>query len=86
MNRDQLNMVPAKDTIHAAYAALSGAQSFPPPQQVMGAAILFNEMCELLQLDPSEMLDKCRRVRINALDHYSIEMRALQDYIRGELR
>jgi hypothetical protein len=85
MNRDQLNMVPAFHTIQTAYAALSGAQASPPAQQVMGFAVLFYEACTLLRLDPSEMLDKARRVRRDAEDNYSVELRALHDYINEEL-
>ena len=85
MNRDQLNMVDARLTVQTAYAALSGAQDHPAPMQVMGFAVLFNEVCEALRLDPSEMLDKARRVRRVAQDHYSLEIRPLHEYIIKEL-
>ena len=82
LNRDQLNMVPAFDTIRTAYGALSGAQGDPPAQQVMAYAILFNEVCNELRLDPAEMLDKARRLHRHAEDNLSIELRALSNYIR----
>lgn len=85
-NRDQLNMVPAHATLQTAYASLNGAQSAPTPQQVMGVAVLFHQLCVALSLDPSEMLDKARRVERHAQDHYSLELRALQQYIREEIR
>jgi hypothetical protein len=85
MNHDQLNMVNARDTVQTAYAALSGAQSAPPAQQVMAYAVLFYEACQVLRLDPSEMLDKARRLHRNAQDHYSVELRALNDYLSKEL-
>lgn len=85
MNRDQLNMVPAHPTIQTAYAALSGAQDSPPAMQVMGIAVLFHEVCEALRLDPSEMLDKARRVKRHAQDHYSLELGSLHNYVREEL-
>lgn len=85
LNQDQLAMVPAHSTIQTAYAALSGAQSSPVPMQVMGFAVLFNEACLALRLDPSEMLDRARRVARHAEDHFSIELRALRDYIQKEL-
>ena len=85
MNTDQLNMVPAFHTIQTAYAALSGAQDSPPAQQVMGIAVLFHEVCTNLRLDPSEMLDKARRVHRHAEDHFSLELRSLHNYIREEL-
>ena len=85
LNRDQLSMVNARDTIQVAYAALSGAQSTPAPLQVMAFAVLFNETCRELQLDPSEMLDKAQRVQRHAADFYSNELRALRMYIAQEL-
>lgn len=85
MNRDQLNMVGARATVQTAYAALSGAQEAPPAEQVMAYAVLFHEACETLQLDPSEMLDKARRLHRIAQDHYSVELGALRDYMKKEL-
>lgn len=85
MNLDQLNMVPARDTVQTAYAALSGAQGHPAAQQVMAFAVLFYEACEVLRLDPSEMLDKARRIHRNAQDHYSVELGALHTYLKKEL-
>jgi hypothetical protein len=85
MNRDQLSMVPARDTIQTAYAALSGAQSAPPAQQVMAYAVLFYEACQVLRLDPSQMLDAAQRLHRHAQDHYSVELRALNEYIAKEL-
>jgi hypothetical protein len=85
MNLDRLNMVPARDTVQTAYAALSGAQASPPAQQVMAYAVLFHETCVTLRLDPSEMLDKARRLHRIAQDHYSVELGALSDYIKKEL-
>lgn len=84
MNRDQLNMVPAWYTIQTAYAAVSAAQDSPKPQQVMGLVVLFYELCIRLQLDPSEMLDKARRLVRHAEDHHSLELEALRNYIKEE--
>ena len=85
MNLDRLSMVPAHATLKAAYSTLAGAQEFPAPMQAMGAAVLFHELCAVLRVDPSEMLDKARRVTRHAEDHYSLELRALRTYIKEEL-
>jgi len=85
LNHDQLSMVNARDTIQTAYAALSGAQTSPAPLQVMAYAVLFNEVCRELHLDPSQMLDAARRVHRHATDNYSHELRALGMYINQEL-
>lgn len=79
-------MVPARLTIQSAYAALDGAQSHPKPMQVMGITVLFVEVCKGLRLDPSEMLDKARRLTRHAEEHYSVELKALADYIQKELK
>jgi hypothetical protein len=85
MNRDRLSMVPARDTVQTAYAALSGAQSADPAQQVMAYAILFKEACQVLRLDVSQMLDAATRLTRHAEDTYSLEVHALRDYIKKEL-
>jgi len=85
LNLDQLNMVPARETVQVAYAALSGAQGTPPAMQVMAYAVLFHEACTALGLDPSEMLDKARRLHRIATDHYSNELHALHAYMTHEL-
>jgi hypothetical protein len=82
---DQANMVNPRLTIQTAYAALSGAQSEPAPQQLIAYAILFNEACNVLRLDVSEMLDKARRCARIAEDHYSIEIHALREFLRQGL-
>ena len=84
MNLDQLNSVPAWHTLQTAYAGIDGMQSSPAPMRVMAAAVLFNELCWELRLDPSEMLDKARRVACHAEQHLSNELKALRLYIRNE--
>ncbi|MFN3914760.1 MAG: hypothetical protein ACK4K3_07555 [Aquabacterium sp.] len=86
MNPDQMNMVSAHHTLQTAYAAVSAAQDAPPGEQVMSFGVLFLQVCEVLRLDPSEMLDKAARVVRHARDHHSLELRALQNYIREELK
>jgi hypothetical protein len=84
-NPDHMNMVAAQPTIQTAYAAVSAAQTAPPGEQVMSFAVLFHEVCTQLRLDPSEMLDKARRLVRHSEDHYSLEIHALREYIRKEL-
>lgn len=84
MNNDQLFMVPAWHTVQTAYQAVDAMQSSPAPQRVMGAALLFSELCRGLGLDPGQMLDAARRVTTVAQDHHSVELGALRSYIRKE--
>lgn len=86
MNLDQLNSVNAHHTLKTAYAAVSAAQDAPPGEQAMGFAVLFWQMCLMKRLDPSEMLDKARRVSRHAQDNLSLELKSLQEYIRQEIK
>lgn len=85
-NPDRMNMVSAHHTLQTAYSAVSAAQDAPPGEQVMSFAVLFLQTCEVLRLDPSEMLDKAHRVVRHAQDHHSLELRSLQEYIKKELK
>lgn len=85
-NPDRMNMVAAHPTLQTAYAAVSAAQEAAPGEQVMSFAVLFHEVCQHLRLDPSEMLDKARRVVRHAEDHFSLEIHALREYIKQELK
>lgn len=86
MDKTQIDMAPAFETVRTAYAAVSAMQGEPRGQQVMGIALLFRELTEALGLDPSEMLDKARRQARHAEDNYSLEIRALRAYIKEVLQ
>ena len=86
MNRDQLNSVVSFHAVEAAYAAVSALQAMPPAKQVMGAAVLFSVLCEELKLDPSELINKAQRVAKDADGFFTREMKALRDYVKGELK
>lgn len=86
MNRDQLNSVVSFHAVEAAYAALSAIQAMPKHKQVMGAAVLFTVICEELGMEPSELINKAQRVAKDADGFFTREMKALRDYVKGELR
>lgn len=85
MNPDHMNMAPANATLQNTYAALSAIQEVPGGAQVMAHTVLFYALCQELRLDPSEMLDKARRLMRHAEENYSLEVHALREYIRQEL-
>jgi len=85
VNPDQIFMAPAHPTIQTVYGLLTGGQGSPKAQQIIGMAVLFNEACDALKLDKGQMLDAAKRLAANAQDHYSIELRALREYITQEL-
>lgn len=86
MNRDQLNSVVSFHAVEAAYAAVSAVQTMAPAKQVMGAAVLFSVLCEELKLDASELINKAQRVAKDADGFFTREMKALRDYVKGELK
>lgn len=86
LNKDQLSMVPAHPTMQTAYGALTAVQDATPAAQVMAQALLFVQLCDTLKLDPGQMIDAGRRMSRTAADHYSIELRAMRDYIVNEIQ
>jgi hypothetical protein len=81
---DRINSMPANEAVRGALTVLNPIQGEPPEVQVMGVAVLFYAMCIQLGLDPSELMDKARRMA-KAGDlgrNYS----GLTDYVNGELR
>ena len=85
-NPDQMVMAPAHRTLQTTYQALSAIQEVNAGEQVMAHTVLFFTLCQELRLDPSEMLDKARRLTRHAQDHYSLELNALREYIQNELK
>lgn len=57
-----------------------------PEEQVAGVAVLFAAMCEGLSLNPSQVIDASyRRMSVDDTFHKR-EVKALRDYVQGELR
>lgn len=84
--RDNLPTTNARDAVTAAYQAVSTLQDFTPAQQVAGVSILFHTIAESLGISPSELLNKAQRMATDADTHYAREVKALRDYVKGELR
>jgi hypothetical protein len=84
--RDKLPFVPAGISSRVAFAALDGVQvAFRPEEQVAGIAVLFVAFCDGLGIDHSQLIDATRR-RMNHDDtFFKRELKALRDYIQGEL-
>lgn len=86
MNEDARNSVMPFTALHAAFTALDGVQSLPPHLQVVGVAVLFQEMCKRLNLDISQVLDAATRIAKDADSNYSFHLGALHDYIDNEVK
>lgn len=85
LNHDNLSMSPAHATVQTAYGALSAIQDAPADQQVASIGVLFLHLCNVLDLDPGQQLDAACRRTFHAREHFSVELKALTDYITHEL-
>lgn len=83
---DQINSMNASKAVQVAYFIASQLQDFTPAQQAAGAALFLNELCEQVPLDARAVLNKSARMAKDADTFYQREVKALRDYIKGELR
>lgn len=86
MRPSALSTIRAHQAVQAGYAMVSAAQVFTPAEQVAGIAVVFNEMAERLGVSVAELLDKARRIAAQDDTFFQREVKALRDYIDGELR
>lgn len=86
MNIDKLNSVRPREVLQVAFHVLDTLQNHPPHLQVIAPVLIIKEMSELLQISPSELLDKAERIAGDLFDNYTPEILALREYIRQELR
>lgn len=86
MNEDARNSVMPFTALASAFTVLDGVQGLPPHQQVVGVAVLFQEMCKRLNLDISQVLNAAERIARDADSHYSHHLGALHAYIDNEVK
>lgn len=83
---DQIPFSDPTTVVRTAYAALSAVQGETPGHQVAGVAVLLREMCDGLKLDLSEVLSSAHRIASANDTFFQREVKALRDYVQGELR
>lgn len=83
---DHIPFVDPRTSTQAAYGALSAVQGEHPAVQVVAAAVLFKTLCEELKLDVSQLLDQARRIINDDDTYYRREVKALREYVKGELK
>ena len=83
---DRLTTVNPRAVLRSAYAALSGAQSLPPHDQVMGAFVYCRLVAEGCGLDTAELLAKADRIIRDADTAYQPEVSAARQYVTEELK
>ena len=86
MVKDKLPFVTAEAGVRAAFASLDSIQALRPEEQVAGVGVLFGAMCAGLGLDPSQVLDASYRRMAQDDSFHKREVKALRDYVQGELR
>jgi len=84
--RDELNSMSPAKAVQVAYFTATQLQDFRPAEQVAGVALFLNELCEQVGIDARETLNKGGRMAVDADTFYQREVKALRDYIKGELR
>lgn len=82
--QDQIGFVPAETAVRSAFAALNGIQSDPFAHRVAGISLLFTQMCDVLNLDPSQLIDASRRRAKHDDTFFKREVKALTDYFQNE--
>ena len=85
MNLDKLHSCDPRFVTEAAYTLITAAQQYPAAIQVGAVALLFREMAEVMGLDVSALLNQVQRIAKDSDTNYSREIRALRNYIKGEL-
>lgn len=83
---DQIPFSDPTLVVRTAYAALSAVQAETPGHQVAGVALLLREMCDGLRLDLSQVLASAHRIASANDTFFQREVKALRDYVQGELR
>ena len=84
--KDRLPFVPAKESTRMAFVCLDGIQSERPESIVVGISMLFTQMCESLGLDPTQMINASQRRSRDDDTFFQRELKALDDYFKGEFR
>jgi len=86
LDNDKLNSIKAGMAVQAAFQAVDAIQQFPSHQQVAGVAVLFTAITDGLGVCPSELIDKGQRISKDADTYFTREVKALREYIKGELK
>lgn len=85
MHIDRLNNLRPQQAVQAAFAQLSSTQHLTPAEQLAGAALLLREMAVNSGIPVSELLNKAERIAVDADTFFHRELKALRDYVKGEL-
>lgn len=82
---DSVTTVDSRQVAKAGVGILDRIQGETPGVQIQSLAMLFLIIAEEFQVDIRDELSRATHVMIGADDFYKPEVRALRDYVRGEL-
>lgn len=83
---DQINSANPKDVAQSAYSLVDVLQVQPAHIQVLGPAALFLAICNHSKVNPNEALTVVSRISTDPIHGQRPEFKALDLYIKGELR
>lgn len=86
INYDGLVNAPLKQVARGTYALVDTIQDFPPHLQVAAAAVLCLKVCEVHRANPNDVFTAVKNMLNRADETGQAELRALDLYVRGELR
>lgn len=79
-----MNMASPRQVAGATLQTLNGLQDFPPEIQIMGAAAVFLQLAEAMNIPAQEVFTATKNL-INGQDGKRPEFLMIDDYIQGEL-
>lgn len=82
---DSVTSVDSREVAQTSVGVLDRIQGETPGVQIQSLAMLFLIIAEEFQVDIRDELQRAQRVMTGADDFYKPEVRALRDYVRGEL-
>lgn len=82
---DQAPFSDPRTTVQAAYGALSAIQGERPGTQLMAVTVLFKTLAETLGADISQLLNSAERLTTDDDTFFRREVKALREYVKGEL-
>jgi hypothetical protein len=83
---DQLGYVKPEEVAVAAFSLLEVLQNLPAAYQIQSVAAIYLQMCVVLDADVSAELERSERIMHDADRMYVPHFKAINDYIKGEIR
>lgn len=86
MNRDSFYCMPLNTVVPKAYEFIDHGQDWPPEQLFAALGFTFLVVCQETDTDARRMLEVIDRVIRDADEHQLHQLKALREYVRGEMQ